>query len=349
MLYNDFMKESIAILWDIENVTPRSDSLFVNGLIEYAGELGKVSVATAYGDWARGSIRKTSEALAENSFEMVHVPYNKKQKNSADMALSTHAVELIYQYPHIKKLILVTGDADFRPLLQSLRKHGIETIIICDSQSASEDLLLLADEYKDFRDLIPDTEDEDDNDSEDEGRNSNAKHAISLPEALVLLKEAINIMNRRKKLTTLGAVKVRMKLLNDTFDENRLGFRSWKKFILFAEKQGAIELEHTENDQIISLPETGSGEQSKHLARLPQIMYNMLKATRDCAGKSGKDLVPFSSVNNRMLEEGSDIKKSGYSQMKKLVKDAEKRGLVRSENKGKFWYVEMTDEGNEYF
>ena len=88
---------------------------------------------------------------------MIHIPYNKKQKNSADMALSTHAIELIYMYPHIKKIILVTGDADFRPLLQSLRKHGIETIIICDSQSASEDLLLLADDYKDFRDLIPDT------------------------------------------------------------------------------------------------------------------------------------------------------------------------------------------------
>jgi uncharacterized protein (TIGR00288 family) len=344
------MKESIAILWDIENVTPRSDSLFVNGLIEYASELGKVSVATAYGDWARGSIRKTSEALAENSFEMVHVPYNKKQKNSADMALSTHAVELIYQYPHIKKLILVTGDADFRPLLQSLRKHGIETIIICDSQSASEDLLLLADEYKDFRDLIPDSEDEDDQDNDDDDNNSQVqKHAISLPEALILLKEAINIMNRRKKLTTLGAVKVRMKLLNDTFDENRLGFRSWKKFILFAEKQNAIELEHTENDQIIRLPEADSKELSKNLARLPQIMYNMLKAIRDCGEKTGKPLVPFSSVNNRMLEEGSDIKKSGYSQMKKLVKDAEKRGLVRAENQGKFWYVEITDEGNEYF
>ena len=341
------MKESIAILWDIENVTPRSDSLFVNGLIEYANEIGKVSVATAYGDWARGSIRKTSESLAENSFEMVHVPYNKKQKNSADMALSTHAVELIYQYPHIKKMILVTGDADFRPLLQSLRKHGIETIIICDSQSASEDLLLLADEYKDFRDLIPDTEDDDQ--ESDDNHDESPKHAIGLPEALVLLKEAINTMNRRKKPTTFGAVKVRMKLLNDTFDENRLGFRSWKKFILFAERQGAIELEHTGKEQLITLPEADRKEQSRQLARLPQIMYNMLKAIRGCAEKTGKALVPFSSVNNWMLEEGSDIKKSGYSQMKKLVKDAEKRGLVRSENQGKFWFVEMTGEGNEYF
>ncbi len=338
------MKESIAILWDIENVTPRSDSLFVNGLIEYANEIGKVSVATAYGDWARGSIRKTSEALAENSFEMVHVPYNKKQKNSADMALSTHAVELIYQYPHIRKIILVTGDADFRPLLQSLRKHGIETIIICDSQSASEDLLLLADDYKDFRDIIPDPEDD-----ASYTHDSSRKHTISLPEAMDLLKEAIAVMNRRKKLTTLGAVKVRMKLLNDTFNENDLGFRSWKKFIMHAEREGVIELEHTENDQIIKLPGLDQKDPEKNLVRLPNIMYSMLKATRECAVKTGKIQVPFSTVNNLMLEQNYDIKHSEYSQMKRLVKDAEKRGLVRSSNKGKYWFVEMTDEGNEYF
>ncbi len=341
------MKESIAILWDIENVTPRSDSLFVNGLIEYANDIGKVSVATAYGDWARPQIRKTSEALAEHSFEMVHVPTNKKQKNSADMALSTHAVELIYQYPHIRKLILVTGDADFRPLLQSLRKHGIETIIICDSQSASEDLLLLADEYKDFRDLIPDP-DEDYHDTSSTSAEVE-KHAISLPEAVNLLKEAIVLMNRRKKLTTMGAVKIRMKLLNDTFDENRLGFKTWKKFILFAEQQKAIELEHTENDVILRLPESDSREVETQGVRLPQIMYNMLKAIRESNQKSGKSLIPFSTVNNRMLEQNIDIKKSGYSQMKKLVQDAEKRGLVRAENQGKFWYVEMTDDGSAYF
>ncbi|MDC7226248.1 MAG: NYN domain-containing protein [Spirochaetales bacterium] len=339
------MKESIAILWDIENVTPRSDSLFVNGLIEYASELGKVSVATAYGDWARGSIRKTSEALAENSFEMVHVPYNKKQKNSADMALSTHAVELIYMYPHIKKIILVTGDADFRPLLQSLRKHGIETIIICDSQSASEDLLLLADDYKDFRDLIPDTEDEDSGDSKDGVKTDK----ISLPDAMDLLKEAIVVMNRRKKVTTLGAVKVRMKLLNDTFNETALGFRSWKKFIMHAEKEGVIELDQSEKDQIIRLPESDQKDTNRSRVRLPNIMYSMMKATRDCAEKTGKSLVPFSQVNNRMLEQNYDIKQSQYSQMKRLVKDAEKRGLVRSSNKGKYWFVEMTDDGNEYF
>lgn len=336
------MKNSIAILWDIENVTPRSDSLFVNGLIEYAGEKGIVSIATAYGDWARDSIKNTAEALAENSFEMIHVPYNKKKKNSADMALTTHALELIYQYPHIRKIILVTGDADFRPLLQSLRKHGIETTIICDSQSASEDLLLLADDYKDYRDLLTDNDD-----YSTESDNFGQNNSLNLQEAMDLLREAIIAMNQRKKQTSLGAVKIRMKLLDDTFDEGKLGFKTWKKFILYAEKEGIIKLEHTEKDQIIRLEDhKGSG---KMRARLPNIMYYMLEATLECSKKTKKSQVPFSSVNNKMLEQNYDIRQSKYSQMKRLVKDAEKRGLVKSSNTEKNWFIEITNAGKEYF
>ena len=159
------MKESIAILWDIENVTPSSNTGFVTGLLEYAGENGRISVARAYGDWTKRELKGISQVLAQNSFEMMHVPMSRK--DSADITLITNTIEIMYQYPHIKKIILVTGDADFRPLLQAMRKHGIETTIICDAKSASEDLLLLADAYKDYRELIP-VPGEDEDDEEDD-------------------------------------------------------------------------------------------------------------------------------------------------------------------------------------
>ena len=75
------VRESIAILWDIENVTPSTDSLFVRGLLDYAADLGTLSIARAYGDWTRSGIRYTAEVLADNSFEMIHIP--KSKKNSA--------------------------------------------------------------------------------------------------------------------------------------------------------------------------------------------------------------------------------------------------------------------------
>lgn len=325
------MDESVAILWDIENVTPRSDSLFVNGLMEYAGALGRISIATAYGDWTKGSIKKTADALAENSFELIHVP--KSKKNSTDIMLSTHAVELIHQWPHIRKLILVAGDADFRPLLLSLRKHGLTIIIICDAQSASEDLLVLADDYKDYRDLIPDTEEEDSSSSR------TAKSELSLSEAFGLLKEAVSIMATQKRTTSMGAVKVRMKLLNENFDESRLGFRTWKKFVLKAAEEGHITIDQTEKDFILNLKDSEKG--SMYELSLPGGIRELLESIKQVAAAKKSSWVTFSAVSNHLIEKEIDIKKYGYNKFKKLIQAAEKRNLVETKNIGERWSVRL--------
>ncbi len=325
------MDESVAILWDIENVTPRSDSLFVNGLIEYAGALGKISIATAYGDWTKPSVRKTADALAENSFELIHVP--KSKKNSTDIMLSTHAVELIHQWPHIRKLILVAGDADFRPLLLSLRKHGLTIIIICDAQSASEDLLVLADDYKDYRDLIPDA-DEDESVSARE-----VKTELSLKEAFSLLREAISIMYAQKRTTSMGAVKVRMKLLNENFDESRLGFKSWKKFVQKAAEEGHIVIQQTEKDFILALKE-GDRERA-YESSLPNGIRELLQGIEEITQSKKTTWVAFSAVSNNLIEKDIDIKKYGYNKFKKLIQAAEKRNLVETKNIGERWSVRL--------
>ncbi|MBN2049836.1 MAG: NYN domain-containing protein [Spirochaetales bacterium] len=329
------MDDSVAILWDIENVTPRSDSLFVNGLIEYADGLGKISIATAYGDWTKPSIKKTADALAENSFELIHVP--KSKKNSTDIMLSTHAVELIHQYPHIRILILVAGDADFRPLLLSLRKHGLIINIICDAQSASEDLLVLADDYKDYRDLIPDADEDDNLPSRD------VKTGFSLEDAFSLLREAISIMAAQKKTTTMGAVKVRMKLLNENFDEGRLGFKTWKKFVLKAAEEGHITIDQTEKDFLLSLKgvqDAGAYEES-----LPEGIRELLRSISAVSAVKKTAWVTFSAVSNHLIERDVDTKKLGYNKFKKLIQAAEKRNLVETKNINERWSVRMKNSG----
>ena len=318
------MDESVAILWDIENVTPRSDSLFVNGLIEYADALGKISIATAYGDWTKPSIKKTADALAENSFELIHVP--KSKKNSTDIMLSTHAVELIHQWPHIRILILVAGDADFRPLLLSLRKHGLKIIIICDAQSASEDLLVLADDYKDYRDLIPDA------DEDDGATTKGTKTELSLQEAFSLLKEAISIMASQKRMTSMGAVKVRMKLLNENFNESRLGFKTWKKFVLKAAEEGHISINQTEKDFILTLREADKG--SAYGSSLPGGIRELLQSIEAITTARKTTWIAFSAVSNHLIEQEIDIKSYGYNKFKKLIQADEKRNLVETKNIG---------------
>lgn len=329
---------SIAILWDIENVTPSTDSLFVRGLIDYATDIGRISIARAYGDWTRSGIRHTAEVLADNSFEMIHVP--KSKKNSADVTLSTQAVELIFQYQHIRKLVLVTGDADFRPLLQSIRKQNIESIVICDAKSASEDLLLLADEYKDFRDIIPDS---DALDTED----STAKTSkISYQEALGLLREAVSFMHRNNRTPSLGAAKVRMKLLNESFDEEKLGFRSWKAFVLKARSDGAVETRVKNNDLLLELPDEQT-EQDELPLVIREFMSGIDASLKD-QGRGASNWLPLATVSNYLRERGVDYKKHGYNRFKKLAEAIEKRGLIERSTDESQLRVKLTRDGLKY-
>lgn len=328
--------QSVAILWDIENVTPSTDSIFVNGLLDYADKLGRVSIATAYADWTRDFLKKLAEILAERSFELVHVP--KSRKNSADMTLITQALEMIHQYDHIGKIILVTGDADFRPLLHALRRHNIEIHIICDAKSASEDLLILADEYRDYRELIADSEEEDD---------ERPSPAISFEESLKLLQEAVHLLKQKRKNTSLGSVKVRMKLLNESFDESDFGCRSWKQYIVKASGRGAIRIEFKDNEMYIDLPPPQvPASQNQDLEGGQDIFSAFLKAVADAIPRNAKDKwASYSTVNQLLLERKIDYRKAKYGQFKKLVVAAEKRGLVESRSDGQQWFVRTLEDG----
>jgi uncharacterized protein (TIGR00288 family) len=135
MNQNNTENHNIAILWDIENVTPPSDSKYIDSIIDSISERGNISYAMAFGDWTRRGIHNIASKLAEKSFELIQIP--ESRKNSSDMSMITHGVELIFQYPHISSYVLITGDADFRPLLLSLRKYGKHTLVICNQDRKS--------------------------------------------------------------------------------------------------------------------------------------------------------------------------------------------------------------------
>ncbi len=305
---------NIGILWDIENVTPPVGMHYVQMIRDSISEEGNINYAMAFGNWHEKNISEIAKELADNSFELLHIPST--GKDSSDMAMVARGVELIFQYPHIEKFVIITGDADFRPLLQSLRKYGKKTLVICDvTRNASEDLLRMADDFKDYRDIIDATDSADNNEEE-----IAIGKKLTKEQSFELLEDVVGVMLDEGKEPFLGAVKIRMKLLNSFFNEKQLGYRTWKAFVNDAIKTRAVQYSPEEHNKLQLVAETQK--------RLPKEFKELLSIL------NGDEWKPFTEAAKNI-----NYKEYGYTRFKKLALDAEKRGLVILKNKGLLWYL----------
>ncbi|MDR2487101.1 MAG: NYN domain-containing protein [Clostridiales Family XIII bacterium] len=306
---------NVGILWDIENVTPPSGMNFVQSIIDAVSTDGRLSFAMAFGDWTTPQIARMADEMSSCNFELIHTPHGGK-KNSTDMSLVAHGVELIFQYPHVERFVLVSGDGDFRPLLLTQRKHGKETWVVCDvNNSASEDLIKMADHSLDYRDIIKEVEDIDDQggaEPESPDAGPNKEHAFEL------FKETVGLMLKEGNKPASGGVKSRMKLLNPQFDERVLGYRSWLAFVQDAKDATRIKYKN------------GAFEfTKKNEPSIPTVFQSLM------------DALP---TNGRwelftMVAQKIDCRSYGYKKFKDLVLDAEKRGYVVTKNEGVIWSV----------
>lgn len=330
-------EESVAILWDVENVAPNATPQMVSIINDFASRHGRVSVSFAFADWSKRNWKGADSELAQQSFQLIHVP--RARKNSSDISMVTHAMELLFLYPHISTYVLVTGDSDFRPLIVSIRRRGATSIVLCDSKNASEDLLALADTFQDYRDLLADDDADVEDDSEDQrprrergaAKGAGASESeLTKERAFALLAETIAMMKESGKTPTLGPVKIRMKLLNEDFDEGKLGYKSWKSFVLAARDRGDVEVSPRDNDLVVDLPASSKKERfefSEPFATLRKVVDDEAKRAKD-----GR--VPFAAVSKEMKNRKIDFHEFGYSKFKKFAEAAEKRGIIEVVREG---------------
>ncbi len=332
-------REALAIVWDIENVTPSINSTFMKGLLEYANAIGRVSTARVYGDWSREGRESTARQLFEDSFEMTHVP--RTHREQTDIILGTQVLNMLNSSPHIRKLLLVSGSAELIPVLQEIREHEVETTIICDSKNADENLLNLADCFKDFRDLtIAPLEDDIQTDE---------KPTLGLDESFNLLREAILYLENESKIPTPESVYVRLRLMNERFDEKRLGFDSWRSYLAEAERRDMVHTRFKERNLVLNL--TPQAQVANEQA-LPTILAAFIKALREAAEKTitseGKK-AKLQDIGTRLKQTGIDFRQHGYSKLKKVADAAAKRGLVIVSLKGSDYLLDLTKRGREYY
>jgi len=333
------VQEALAIVWDIENVTPSINSTFMKGLLEYARSLGRIATARVYGDWAREGIQSTARQLYEDSFEMMHIP--NQYRDQTDIVIGTQTLKLLSRAPHIHKLLLVSGSPKLRPILQEIRSYNVNTTIICDSKNADEELLNLADGFRDFRDVTISPLEED--------ITSKEKPSLSLEESFNLLREAIIYLENEEKTPTPEAVYARLRLMNERFDEQRLGYDSWRSYLAEADTRDIVHTKFKERNLVLNIAPNAQvpAEQA-----LPTILAAFLKALRGAAEKTitseGKK-AKLQDIGTQLEKAGIDFHRHGYSKLKKVADAAAKRGLVIVSLKGSDYLLDLTKKGQEYY
>jgi hypothetical protein len=325
---------SVALLWDLENVNPGSDSLFLEGLTEFAEAKGRIVTARAYGNWTNTTFSKLAPSLTRRYFYLVHIP--KGRKNSSDMVLVSDTLEILRIHDHIDTFILVTGDSDFRFLVLALRRAGKMVHIVCNTQNASEDLLALADSYVDYRELVPGGNDEESSEKAPhppEDKAAQGKVAVppmGVEDWFQVLAEAADLMLKKKISPGIGSVKIRMKMLNPNFNEKKLNFSHWSEFVAAAVKAGFVTIEGKGPESLV-YPVARVLKREGPMQRAFNVLIDVL------AELDKGDLANYHSyrnVNSKLIEKKVHFTGLGFNQFKGFVQAAEARGLVQSRVEG---------------
>jgi uncharacterized LabA/DUF88 family protein len=152
------MNNDVAILLDLDNIvigaTEINLTFDVNIILRAVREMtqGRLVLRRAYGDWRQN--KNMPKQLATAGFELQSaVRLNQSSKNLADMQLVVDAMETLIDGHNFSTYVIVTGDRDFLPLVQTLRKRGRRVIGVGIRHTVSSSLIDLCDEYIYYDDI----------------------------------------------------------------------------------------------------------------------------------------------------------------------------------------------------
>jgi NYN domain len=109
-----------AILLDVENFPLKFD--LAQHLKPYCRY--PITVKFAVANWLNNSVSKLDQYLHQQGYQLIHVP---KSKNAADAQILTLGASLQWNYPQVKEVVIVSHDAIFNYLHQTLQRQGQNT------------------------------------------------------------------------------------------------------------------------------------------------------------------------------------------------------------------------------
>jgi len=150
----DKKRNKIAILTDFPNMEIGLKNSgwpvpFDYEVIEnFARRKGEIILSRIYGDW--NYLKKSKMFLSQFDVELVNVPHvlvmGNQKKDTVDTKLAMDAGMMLYEYPDINMVIIVSGDSDFIPVIKTLKEFkSIKVIVIGERKSMSNSLGRVAD------------------------------------------------------------------------------------------------------------------------------------------------------------------------------------------------------------
>lgn len=139
---------NLFVFMDYQN-QPVDPELVTQKLNDY----GKLVGGKAYGHWSK--FPATMFSFSRHGIELIEMPedgFGNKKGN--DIKLAVDAMETMFSLPHVGVFVLVTGDADFVPLVKKFRTYGKSVVIIGRSKNTSPDMQLSADTYIPYEDIV---------------------------------------------------------------------------------------------------------------------------------------------------------------------------------------------------
>lgn len=153
------MTNDIAIFLDLDNLVigaKQANLTFdINLILDHIKEMtnGRIVLRRSYGDWRQN--RELLKELTTAGFLIQStVRLNTYSKNLADMQIVVDTMDTLIDGHNYNVYVLITGDRDFTPLVQSLRKRGKQVIGLGVRHTASRSFVSLCDDYIFYESLI---------------------------------------------------------------------------------------------------------------------------------------------------------------------------------------------------
>ena len=244
----------VAVLIDDENVSVGS----VEWLFDQVSNLGRILIRRAYSDWSKGG--RVRDQLLEFGIEPVHVfQASSSGKNASDIRLAIDAIDLLQSSP-VDTFVVVSGDADFVPLVNKLRSHGMMVIGAGLKKSTSDTLVKACDRYF-FLDQ-QEEKDEEDEVAEPQPK-KRSKSSLIVRAVQASMDNEGKVMGSRLHDT--------MQRLDPSFDFRSQGFKS---FTAFLESSDEVEVTRPTGpgDVVIELLSSGQDNDTHQMPLVASII-----------------------------------------------------------------------------